>query len=480
MAPLLILALLHGARAPSPEEEIKGFITAGHYEQALDALDRLLEPDGTALLTAKNRLDLAKLRARCLFELGDYPSCEHQLRALLAGPASTGSPDHVACLAHLARALTFQDAHDEAIRVIEQAIRLEDAPALRRLAITVLLRACRFRAIMPHADSLLSSDAGAPFAHFARGIALAGGDRLGEAQRELTWGLKVPGAKREARFQLALVWGKLKKPYRALEHLLAILVDDPYDEEACYQATRQLARIRTPPAAETTAHLRRYFQALKEAQGESSRHHPVEALGRAATAALMRAATWRRLRVYDRVIIEIRRAVALARGDPEPFLYEADFWASVGFYTEAEGALSRLEARLGTVPDDVSARIKKLRSALAAAKETLRGQAEKPLGAACLYVTETTWQDSRPCLEALLTRAVATRRLPLADQTARLLLARDPRSIRALAFLAERASAPALLVPRLHYLTRLVPLLPEEERFADQLRRARQEFLGTK
>jgi tetratricopeptide (TPR) repeat protein len=381
-------------------------------------------------------------------------------------------------LAHLARALTFQDIHDEAVRVVDQAIRQQDAPALRTLAITVLLRAGRSGAIMPHAESLLKADPDAPLAHFARGIALAAQDRLKEAREELTWGLKIPEAKREAHYQLALVWGKLKEPRRALEHLLEIVVDDPFDQEACYQATRQLTRIRTPDATETAAHLRRYFQAFKEAQGESSRHHPVEALGHAARAALMRAATWKRLRVYDRVITEIGRAVAVARGDPEPSLYEADFWASVGLLAEADAVLTRLEARLGTTPGDVSARVKKLRAALGAGMEKLQAQTNTPLGTALLKVAQTPWQHARSSLEALLTEAVAARKLAVADQTARMLLARDPRSIRALAFLTERSSAPALLIPRLHYLARLVPLLPEDDRYKRALRLARQDFLG--
>jgi hypothetical protein len=289
--------------------------------------------------------------------------------------------------------------------------------------------------------------------------------------------LKVPGAKREAHFQLALVWGRLKKPERALEHLLEILADDPYDHEACYQATRQLTRIRTPGAAEAAAHLKRYFEAFKEAQGESSRHHPIEALGRAAPAALMRAARWKRLRVYDRVITEIRRAVAVARGDAEPLLYEADFWASVGLFAEAGAVLSRLEARVGAVPRDVATRVRKLRAALAAGIEQLRAHADSPMAKARLRVAETSWEQARSSLEALLTAAVAARRLSVADQAARLLLARDPRSVRALAFLAQRASDPALLVPRLHYLTRLVPLLPEHEQYKNELRRARRAFL---
>jgi len=44
---------------------------------------------------------------------------------------------------------------------------------------------------------------------------------------------------------------------------------------------------------------------------------------------------------------------------PEPFLYEADFWARVGLFSEAASALVRLEARLGTPSGDVSTNVKK-------------------------------------------------------------------------------------------------------------------------
>jgi hypothetical protein len=59
-----------------------------------------------------------------------------------------------------------------------------------------------------------------------------------------------------------------------------------------------------------------------------------------------------------------------------------------------------------------------------------------------------------------------------------LLLSRDAESIRALAFLAERTVAPTLLVPRLHYLTRLTRRLPDHEQFQARLLEARREFLG--
>lgn len=465
--------------APSPPaEEVEGLVASGKYDLALEALDALLGSATSKALGAEERVQLEKLRARCLFELGDYPSCEERIRALLAGPAGPGTSDHVECLNHLAQALTFQDLHDDALKAVEEAVRLQDAPALRRLAITVLLRAGRSDEILPHAESLLATDANNSFAHFVRGIALSGKGRLGEALRELSWGLKTPGAQRDAHFELALVRGKLNEPERALEHLLEIVVEDPYDDEACYQAALQLGRIRTPASREAAAHIRRYFMTFKKAQGESAREYPFQAVGRAALAALMRAARWRRLCVYDRTISEIRRAQAVARDNPEPFFYAADFWASVGLPAEAESALCRLETRPAGASEDISQRVQKLRAALAAGMNTLEAQADTPLEAARLEVAKSSWQHARAPLEALLAAAVAAGKMPVADRTARLLLARDPQSIRALAFFAQRTAVPSLLVPRLHYLTRLVRLLPDDERYRGRLLRARQEFLG--
>ena len=418
------------------------------------------------LATAPPAADFA--RARHLFALGDYPACEKELRTLLAGPAGPGTAEHVESLAQLARALTFQDIHEEAIGVLEKALRITDDRRLRRLAITVLLRAGRFGAILPHADSLLAVASDEPFAHFVRGIALSHGDRLQEALRELAWGLAIPTAKRDAHFHLALVNGKLKEHRKALEYLLEIVVDDPYDQEACYQATQQLARL---GARKTAAFLRQYYAAFTKAQGEASRNYPLEAVGRAATAAILRAEKWRRLRVYERVLPEIRRAQAVARGDPEPYLYEADFWAGVGLYAEAAATLSRLETLPlpAGLPEDVLERVQKLRVALAAAREKTRSK-----------VATARWPDALPFLERQLADALTAGKPAVADHAARLLLARDPASIRALALLAERAATPALLVPRLHYLTHLARLLPDNDRYRARLRAARDEFLGNR
>lgn len=425
---------------------------------------------------------LGELRARCLFELGDYPSCEKAMRALLEGPLASNTPARIDGLARLARTLTMQDLHDEALQVLEEALRLLDAPPLRRAAITVCLRACRLEEILPHAEALLRMDPKDPYAHFVRGISLLGREEAEEALGELEWGLEVPGAERDARFHLALALGRLRRPEEALEHLLEILVEDPYDEEACYQATQQLSRIRPPAGREAAGHLRRYFLTFKEAQGESSREHPFAAAGRAALAAMMRAERWRRLNLHDRTIEEVRRARAVARDEVEPFLYEAGFWASVGLFAEAESVLSRLESRLGAragaPPEDLARKLEKLRSALAAGRSALEAGGDAPLGKARLEVADASWEGARLPLEALLSQAVRAGDLSLGDHAARLLLARDPRSVRALAFLVERTHDPALLLPRIHYLTRLVPLLPGDERYRDRLHRARAEFLA--
>ncbi|MBN1442952.1 MAG: hypothetical protein JXA90_09590, partial [Planctomycetes bacterium] len=411
-----LVAVLLAADTSPPETAPEELAASGRCDQALAALDELLGSPAAESLEAGERLRLRKLRASCLFELGDYAGCEKEIREILSGGAGLRKAEQVEWLAHLARAQTMQDVHDEAIGTVGKALEIDNAPELHRLAVTVLLRAGRFADILPHADALLEADDSDPFAHFVRGIAFARSDRFEDARRELPWGLEIPGAKRDAHFELALVLGKLREPEPALEHLLEILADDPYDQEACYQATQQLARTGTSAGKEAAAQLRRYFVSFSDARGETARHFPLQAAGLAPLAALTRAEEWKRLHVYDRMLEEIRRAQAVARDDPEPFLYEVDFWASAGLLTEAESVLSRLESRPHILPEDASERIRKLRGALAAAMERMRAQADDPLGKALLELAETSWQEARPRLETALSRAIAAARLPLADR----------------------------------------------------------------
>jgi len=422
--------------------------------------------------------------ARRLFELGDYPACEKVLRARIER-TEPATPEHVQYLAQLSRALSFQDAHDEALATLESAIRLRDAPALHCLAIAILLRACRFPEIPPHAEAVLAADPQNPFARFARGIVLSKSGQYDDALRELAWGLKIPEARRDAHLELALVLAHMRRPEKALEHLLDILVEDPYDQEACYQASRQLLRIRTPASMEVAAHVTLYFEVLKKAHGPSSRDHHFQAGGHAALAALMRAARWERLGAYDRTITEVENAQALARADAAPFLYAAEFWARMGMFAEADASLARLEAASPSPGDEVSAQVETLRRALAAEKERLlaAGRAGTPreaaLNQARAALAIVRWKDAEPSLVSLLARADAAGQSAFAGQVARLLLAREPRSIPALEYLVAWTTEPSLLVPHLHYLTRLVERLPHDRQRSDQLQAARRIFLGT-
>ncbi len=465
------------ASSPSPDDA-RTACAAGRYDLALEKLDALLGPSPAQAFAAPELLELEQLRARCFFELGDYAACAEKLRALLAGPAGRGNRDHVECLARLAQALSFQDSHAEAIATLERARAFGESPALHRLAVTLLLRAGRLKDVLPHAEALLAADPSEPFAHFVRGLALENGDRLQEALAELAWGLKTPASVRDARFHMASVRAALGQPAGALELLLEIVCADPYDREACYQAAQQLNRLRTAAGAQAAANLQRYFQAIDAALAEADRRHSFEAIGRAVQSALMRADAWKRARAYDRVLVELQRARAIARNDPEPWLYEADFWAGAGILAEAEGALARVEARGGAPAPELAARIGKLRAALAAATEKLRARATTPLGEARLGAALTRWEAARPRLEALLGAAFGAGDLAVADEAARLLLARDEHSLWALAFLAQRAADGALLVPRLHYLTRLARLAPANEGIRARLSAARREFLG--
>jgi len=464
LAALICLGLtIQGGDPDELEAGARAQIGAGRFDRALLLLDRIPEP-------ARSR-PAEKLRARCLFELGDHPACERILRDLLGGAAA--GPERAEVLAQLARVLSFQDAHDEALARIAEALRETDAPALHRLAIPLCLRALRHGDVLPHAGAILAASPGDPFARFARGIALARAGRHEEALPDLRAGLEVPDVLRDARLELALALGKLGRPDEALPFLLDILAADPYDAEACHQASRQLLRKKAPAAARTAALLVRYFQGLQEALGQSTRDQHMLAAGQASQAALLRAARWERVGAFDRVLSELDRAEALAAGSPTAACFAVDLWARLGLLAEAEAVLGSLPAgRAGT---DGAPPAAEARARIAARREELLGAAGTPLGKARLEAAGVRWEDSGPALARLLAAADTAGDGALADRAARLLLARDPSSAGALAHLVERTAGPELLVPRIHYLGRLARLRPDR---SAELAAARRTFLG--
>ena len=97
------------AQAQEGDADIRGLVSAGRYEPALASIEAKLADPGR--LARDERQALEVLRARCLFELGDYPGCERQLRSLLAD-LQEGSSQHVECLVHLAQVLSAHGVYE--------------------------------------------------------------------------------------------------------------------------------------------------------------------------------------------------------------------------------------------------------------------------------------------------------------------------------------------------------------------------------
>ena len=410
------------------------------------------------------------LRARSLFEAGDYPAAERTLRAILDAKGLS-QDDEVQCLVRLAQVLSREDAHEAAREALRRA--LERAPAERvaisRAGIPIALRAIRYAEAAELAAAVLEREPEDPLARFARGIGRAKEGRFAEAIPDLERGLKAPGLERDARFELALAEGKSGRPGEALARLLEIVLEDPWDEEACYQAARQLIRAGNRQAVATAAHLTRYLERLKEASGPSSRDQHFQAAGHPAPAALLRAARRERVGDLERMAAELRKAESLAGGDPAVLLAAADSWARVGLLREADRVLEGLRG-----PDAAKAR-----EELGKRKEALRAGAGTPLGSASLRVAEASLAEAGPHLEGLLEAARSAQADGESSRAARLLLAIDPRSAPALRHLVEITRDPALLAPHLHYLARLAGRLPPDPRLSSELSSARALFLGT-
>ncbi len=368
------------------------------------------EPPGAALAAD----------ARRFFELGDYPAAERAIQALLEAVPPEARAERAVRLAQLAEVRVLQGLGGAAVKDAESALALDPSPAVRRSAIFVYVRTLRYGDALPHLDLLLAREPGDASLKLSRGIARA---RTGEpraALEDLAAGLELPAARREARFELALAFSKLDRPGEALVRLREILEDDPYDAEACYQASRQLLRLKRPHASRLAAALVRYFESLREAEGASSRDQHLAFEGKPIEAALARASRWERMGRFDRVLDELERL-----GTLHPSSEEAAAWRR-GFYQ-----------RLGFDPDVTS-----------------------------------------PALEVALEGKGSRAEEDRALRAARLLLAREPRSTAALKYLALRAEAPGLIVPRLHYVSRLADVEPSIARWPEKLATLRRALEG--
>ncbi len=153
----------------SVEKAILRDIREGEYDRALQ---RVQEALGELPAEAEPRGRLEELRARCLYEMGDYVACESALRRLLAKGLSSPA------LARdfetkLARVLYLQGAHGEATELLERSLRTGSWPGARRLLVRIFLERRRYAEARPHIEVLVADRPDDSFALFARGTAAA-------------------------------------------------------------------------------------------------------------------------------------------------------------------------------------------------------------------------------------------------------------------------------------------------------------------
>ena len=462
--------------AASESALVKGraAIERGRPDLALQRADRALAESRDAAM----RFDWTELRAQALFALGAYPECERVLRELAREATASGAeagPDRVdAIVGRLANVLALQGLHGDALEVIESRVSATqgESTRLRRIAVSAAFRGRRFDRAREHVDALLAVDSDDPFARFSRGIVRARDGDYEAAVRDLSWGLRLPGAERDARFELGLALGKQGAPRRALDPLWAILEADPYDDEACYQLSRQYVAIGGQDAAQLAAALTRYFEMLQNLRGASSREEHLAASGRAAESAIERAARFERLGALGRALDALRRAATVGRRDPGVLLYRAEFWMRHGLLREAARTLDA--AGELALRDE---RVRRLQAEVTRRLETDLESDASELAEARYRLAMANPGEVEAALEACL---LAGDRAPVreSDRRARLLLAIAPDSIVGLSYLLRRTQDPALLPVHWHFLGRLVRVSGRERDRARRETLRQRLFLG--
>jgi len=438
---------------------------------------------------------VALLRARACFELADFPCAERELRSALSLEVLPArAMDQVE--EELAKALSAQNLDEEALRTIDRVIARNDTISARRVAAGLALRAQDFAAARRHADALLRlADSGrsAPnervdggdtssvraYARFVRGIARAREGELEEAIGDLEAGLELSDAERDARFELALAHSKLGRASRALAHLWEILIVDPYDEEATYRASRALIERGGADAARLAAHAARAFDALREASDPSSREEHLRAAGRSVEADLLRPKERAAMGDLEGAVRALDRAERRGRNRESVLVARAELLLRSGAFAEAERLVREAQAIVrdgdGEAKlDMLLAHARRLRDET----QALATSRPSPFAEACVRLAEAEEAELIAALEAV----VGARESPGDDarviRAAGLLLALDPRSETALAFLIGRADRPDRIFFRAHYLARLRALRPEDVRVGDQLETLRRVVVG--
>lgn len=460
-------AALGLAGVQSVESEVLEELQRGMYRSALARVERALMAPGAGS-EARERLE--ELRARCLFEMGDYPACEAALRGILERQPGSSSRRR-SLETQLARVLHLEGAYDEALALAGKVVEAGAEPEARRLVLRILLERRRYSEVGPHAGALLASRPDDPLALFARGVAAAKAGEFGSAIADLQASALDASLRRSALFELALAYSRLNRPRDALAQLYAILSADPFDVEACHQLGQQLLRVKDRRQVRVAAQVLRYFESLKSTLGASSRDHHLAAAGRGAEADLERAGRWERAGDMARAVEAVRRAWRIASSDPAARARVAEFWFRQGLLAEGEAALAPSGDGAGTPI------IEEALEHLAALRAGLR-QESGPLAQEHARLASARWEEAGEPLRDLLRRARRQSDDVLADRAARLLLALEPSSIEALEHLAERTRSPELIIPHLHYLGRLARIDAASPRWRLELDRGERELVG--
>ena len=169
MLTLLKLACLWlvGLHPGTVDAELEAALAAARFDRALLLIDNLL----TVGKNSPGQHDsLVQLRARCLFELEDYPACEKVLQSMLDS-ISVNGPQKAALLAQLARLRSWQQAHTQATATIQRALQLDDSPQILQVAVSIALRARDHTAALPHIQTLLKKNPGDARANYYLGLA---------------------------------------------------------------------------------------------------------------------------------------------------------------------------------------------------------------------------------------------------------------------------------------------------------------------
>ena len=448
-----------------PGDRLQAELASGRFDQALRTIDALLSnPAGS---DQQRREGLLELRARCLFELADYPSCEKTLRKLLETGKTTTARQRAALLAQVARLCSFQQDHNEANATIQRALQLNDRPEIRRVAISIALRARKHEAALPHIEAVLAKLPDDPQAHHQLGLVQLRRGEYRLAIVSLRRGLEVEALKKDASFELAMALRKSGKPEEALPLLIDLLQDDPTLEPACYQAARCLLEIGGASQARLSAYLLDYLKTLKNAGDPSSRDHHLIASGRATAAWLARAATREALGDDAGSLENLRKAESLSPKSPEVALYGAKFFLRRGLIRESRRWLGPLKV----VPAE-------LQESISESARAITGLKDGPWKAAASQLAACSWTESEPHLLRALS-ASHQGSPERAVSLARLLLARNPVSQPALRLLTSKTRSPQLVLPHLHYLSRLSGADPQNPIPRKELADLRKLLLGS-